>query len=189
MTAPPSEAQSVLSRLAVDVDADLGAHLYMDRGDGVLELVASSGTAVAPSGARQSRLRSRLRRWTGRSHPGSLGAAARLAMPHERDGFLQLERSRGEPFSDADLAIARVQARRLVPTVTTRLGPRPIAWSAQLDAVQHEQFLITVLVVDGRRVSRVRVEPVPPVQSGPPVPPLPPGSGNPVAEVDHGVAE
>jgi putative hemolysin len=45
------------------------------------------------------------------------------------------------------------------------------------DAVQHEQFLITELVVDGRRVSRVRVEAVPS------------GAGNPVAEVGDGVAE
>jgi putative hemolysin len=30
------------------------------------------------------------------------------------------------------------------------------------DAVQHESFLVTVLVVDGRRVSRVRVEALPP---------------------------
>ena len=46
------------------------------------------------------------------------------------------------------------------------------------DTVQHEQFLITVLVVDGRRVSRVRVEAVPAEPSE-----------NPVAAPSDGTAE
>jgi hypothetical protein len=44
--------------------------------------------------------------------------------------------------------------------------------------VQHEQFLITVLVVDGRRVSRVRVEAVPAIEED-----------NPVAEPSSGTAQ
>jgi diguanylate cyclase (GGDEF)-like protein len=56
-----------------------------------------------------------------------------------------MERLRHEPFSDEDLAIARVQARQLVSKVSTRLGPRPIAWSAQLEAVQSVAAQLTRL--------------------------------------------
>ncbi len=73
---------------------------------------------------------------TARGAARPAGAVARLALPDERGGLLVLERKRSEPFSDEDLALARVQARQLVRNVTTRLGPRPIAWSAQLEAVQ-----------------------------------------------------
>jgi diguanylate cyclase (GGDEF)-like protein len=70
---------------------------------------------------------------------------ARLALPEERGGYLELRRARHEPFSDADLAIARLQVRRVVPSVSTRLGPRPIAWSAQLEAVQSVASQLTRL--------------------------------------------
>ena len=76
---------------------------------------------------------------------GRLGASARLTLPEERDGYLELERFRGEPFSDADLAIARLQARRLVPCGLDPLRPRPIAWSSQLDAVQSVAAQLTRL--------------------------------------------
>jgi len=35
------EAASALRHLAVAIDADRGAHLFLDRGDGVLDLIAS----------------------------------------------------------------------------------------------------------------------------------------------------
>ena len=70
---------------------------------------------------------------------------ARLALPEERGGLLVLERKRSEPFTDDDLALARVQARQLVGDVSTRLGPRPIAWSAQLEAVQSVAAQLTRL--------------------------------------------
>jgi len=70
---------------------------------------------------------------------------ARLALPDTRGGLLVLERTRTEPFSEDDLSLARVQARRLVSTVSTRLGPRPIAWSAQLEAVQSVAAQLTRL--------------------------------------------
>ncbi len=67
---------------------------------------------------------------------GGGGASSLLHMPDARGGVLILERGRAEPFSEEDLAIARVQARRLVTTVATSLRPRPITWTAQLEAVQ-----------------------------------------------------
>jgi diguanylate cyclase (GGDEF)-like protein len=69
----------------------------------------------------------------------------RLHLPDDRGGLLVLRRQRSEPFSEDDLAIARVQARRLVGTVATRLGPRPITWSAHLQAVQSVAAQLTRL--------------------------------------------
>jgi diguanylate cyclase (GGDEF)-like protein len=145
MNADATEARAALARLATDVDADRGARLYVDRGDGVLELVAAVGRAAPGSGRGAERAGDRLRHWRGRLGLGGPGASARLSLPEQRHGYLELERTRREPFSDSDLAVARLQARRLVPTVATRLGPRPIAWSAQLDAVQSVAAQLTRL--------------------------------------------
>jgi diguanylate cyclase (GGDEF)-like protein len=144
------EAASALRHLAVAIDADRGAHLFLDRGDGVLDLIASvrEGEALLPgsSGAGPAvEELGRLRRWLPSSFGGSAGAVARLALPEARGGLLVLERKRNEPFSDDDLALARVQARHLVSQVSTRLGPRPIAWSAQLEAVQSVAAQLTRL--------------------------------------------
>ncbi|MFV2063054.1 MAG: diguanylate cyclase [Chloroflexota bacterium] len=147
------EAASVLRHLATAVDADRGAHFFADRGDGVLELVASvrDGQAVAHSSrvvdadGTDGADPSWLRRLLPPSLGGSSGAVARLALPEESGGLLVLERKRREPFSESDLALARVQARQLVGRVATRLGPRPIAWSAQLEAVQSVAAQLTRL--------------------------------------------
>lgn len=144
------EAASALKHLAVAVDADRGVHLFLDRGDGVLELVASvrEGHALqvdAPTAGPDGDDPGLLRRILPPSLGGSAGSVARLALPEERGGLLVLERKRSEPFNDEDLALARVQARQLVGRVTTRLGPRPIAWSAQLEAVQSVAAQLTRL--------------------------------------------
>jgi diguanylate cyclase (GGDEF)-like protein len=143
MRGPAPETEATLTRLAADVDADRGACLYLDRGDGSLDLVAAVGPAAGPSVAApsvpgQGRPRSDgwLSRLVRRARPASAGAVTRLALPGQTLGYVELARERSEAFSESDLAIARVQLRRLVPAVSTRLGPRPIAWSAQLEAVQ-----------------------------------------------------
>jgi diguanylate cyclase (GGDEF)-like protein len=150
------DATDALARLALDIDADHGVHLYLDRGDGVLDLVASvregealSATDVAVVGGPEPERSDtgRLRRWL----PGGCrddhgpGAVANLSLPEERASLLVVERKRREPFTDEDLAIARVRARQLVSNVATRLGPRPIAWSAQLEAVQSVAAQLTRL--------------------------------------------
>ncbi len=161
MVALLKEAAAALTRLARDVDADRGAHLYLDRGDGVLELIASvrDGEAISDgseAGTGDERPIDQgptgdegglLRRWlpAPRSVSEPTGAVARLALPDERGGLLVLERKRNEPFHDDDLALARVQARQLVGTISTRLGPRPIAWSAQLETVQSVAAQLTRL--------------------------------------------
>jgi diguanylate cyclase (GGDEF)-like protein len=155
-----AEATAALEHLALAVDADHGVRLYVDRGDGVLELMASvrDGRAVEPTDEPRDEARAAepgedgglLRRWLPGAHEHAPathepGAVARLTLPDERVGLLILERVRREPFSDDDLAIARVQARQLVGKVATRLGPRPIAWSAQLEAVQSVAAQLTRL--------------------------------------------
>ena len=150
------DATDALTRLALDIDADHGIHLYLDRGDGVLELVASVREGEAVSAADVAAIgdpeaepsdAGRLRRWL----PGGCrddhgpGAVANLSLPDERASLLVVERKRPEPFTDEDLAIARVRARQLVSNVATRLGPRPIAWSAQLEAVQSVAAQLTRL--------------------------------------------
>lgn len=143
------EAASVLRHLATAVDADRGAHYYANRGDGVLELVASIGAEEAARAELEADADRRPRAgWLRTVLPGrgsEDGAVARLMVPNDQGGLLVLERARSEPFSDADLALARVQARQLADEVTTRLGQRPIAWSAQLQAVQSVAAQLTRL--------------------------------------------
>jgi diguanylate cyclase (GGDEF)-like protein len=143
-------ASSALKHLAVAVDADRGAYLFVDRGDGLLELVASVRDGQAQFDDRRASGPDAddpgfLRRILPTGLGGAPGAVARLVLPEERGGLLVLERKRQEPFSDEDLALARVQARQLAGTVATRLGPRPIAWSAQLEAVQSVAAQLTRL--------------------------------------------
>ena len=149
------DATDALTRLARDIDADHGVHLYIDRGDGVLELMASirEGEPLSPSAIASAAdpgatpEEGLLRRWLpgGRKDSEGPGAMAHLSLPEERASLLVIERKRGEPFNDDDLAIARVKARQLVSNVATRLGPRPIAWSAQLEAVQSVAAQLTRL--------------------------------------------
>ena len=153
------DATAALKHLALAVEADHGVHLYLDRGDGVLELMASvrhgetfdPGRELAESPeVEPDEQAGRLRRWLPGHHPPedvsqTPGAVVHLALPDERVGLLVLERVRREPFTDDDLALARVQARQLVSNVATRLGPRPIAWSAQLEAVQSVAAQLTRL--------------------------------------------
>jgi GAF domain-containing protein len=146
------ETAITLAQLAAAIDADRSAELYLDRGDGVLELVAAVPAGHAPAGgtgASGSPTRdahaSRLAAWLRRASGAFRGTTAHLILPDERRGLLVLARRRSEPFSEDDLALARVQARRLAGTVVTRLGPRPIAWSAQLEAVQSVAAQLTRL--------------------------------------------
>ncbi len=163
---PTPETLAALQRLAADVDADHGARLYVDRGDGILELAGTvpgvevprraviggrPGTGDRAAGGDRPGGGSRFRRWLSTtpvdapSSPAGPGAVCRLSLPDERGGLLVLERLRSEPFSEDDLAIARLQARRLVGTVSTRLAPRPITWSAHLEAVRSVAAQLTRL--------------------------------------------
>ena len=68
-----------------------------------------------------------------------------MALPDAQGGVLILERRRREPFSEEDIALARVQSRQLVAETATKLGHRGFAWSAQLEAVQSVAAQLTRL--------------------------------------------
>jgi diguanylate cyclase (GGDEF)-like protein len=149
MTTRDRDTATTLRHLASAVEADHGARLYLDRGDGVLRLIAAvrEGRVVPTDhrgevrpGPEQGLLR--------RAFPGlasSAGATLRLALPDAKGGMLVLERRRREPFSEEDIALARVQSRQLVAQASTRLGHRGFAWSAQLEAVQSVAAQLTRL--------------------------------------------
>jgi diguanylate cyclase (GGDEF)-like protein len=138
-----------LRHLAAAIDADHGAHLYLDRGDGIMRLAASVKEGrIVPSDhkgeIRVSPEQGILRRaFPSLAHPP--GASLRMALPDSHGGLLVLERRRREPFSEEDVALARVQSRQLVPNAMTRLGHRGFAWSAQLEAVQSVAAQLTRL--------------------------------------------
>lgn len=135
MGAVRGDLAATLGGLAEAIDADDGARLFMDRGDGQLELVAD---ATAAGGRRES-IAAGLRRVLATFRRPRLeadAAVALVAVPDVRGGLLVLERRRDERFSAEDLAVARLYARQLADQVVAGPGPRPIAWTSQLDAVQ-----------------------------------------------------
>ncbi len=60
------EATATLAQLAAVVDADRSARLFLDRGDGILELVAAVPDGAESPGDRMGTSR-RLRRWLTRT--------------------------------------------------------------------------------------------------------------------------
>jgi diguanylate cyclase (GGDEF)-like protein len=114
-----------LAELCTAVGADGGAALYVDVGDGVLQLAASSGL---------------------RSHraPGLLnllrisrsGDAGTLIVNAPGGGFVVLVRRGMNHFTQQDAAVARLFARRLgdQEALTTGMGVSP--WMNQLEAIQ-----------------------------------------------------
>ena len=149
MSTPDRDTAATLRHLAAAVDADHGARLYLDRGDGILRLVASvTEGRIDPTDhrgeVREAADQGLLRRALHGIGPVP-GASIRLALPDAQGGLLILERRRREPFSEEDVALARVQSRQLVAQAATKLGHRGFAWSAQLEAVQSVAAQLTRL--------------------------------------------
>jgi len=135
--------QALLAQLARDAGADAGASLYLDDGDGVLELIAS--THAAGQHATSDLLR-RLRR----SRNESKGASLLLSVPDTHGGILILERASGDEFSHEDRAVARLYSRRLVDDVAIATRQlRSSVWTRQLEAVQRVAARLTRLASVG----------------------------------------
>ncbi|MFN8621251.1 MAG: sensor domain-containing diguanylate cyclase [Chloroflexota bacterium] len=133
----PSRLVGPLTDLAVAVDADLGATLYLADPDGVYEPVASS------EGARAGKRRGRL---FGTERSERPGARAMIAVPDARGGVVLLERLRAEPFSADDLAVARLLVRQLAEQIVVEgAGARATFWSRQLEAIQSVAAQLTRL--------------------------------------------
>ncbi len=136
----------LLSELARDVGADAGASLYLDDGDGVLELVASTLGPSRPSRTRD--LLGRLRR--GRADVQASASTLVLSVPDRHGGVLVLERSSDQEFSHHDRAVARIHARRMVDEVALAAGQtRSSVWARQLEAVQRIAARLTRLTTVG----------------------------------------
>jgi len=127
-----------LRELAAAVDADLGATLSQADADGVYQPVATS---------HQDRGGTRRRpRLFGAERPDRAAARAMIAVPDARNAVLLLERSRSEPFSADDHAVARLFARQLTDQVVVDGGGgRASVWSRQLEAIQSVASQLTRL--------------------------------------------
>ena len=127
--APLGRLVRLLTELAGAVDADLGASLLQADTDGVYQPVATSDHARA--GAR------RRPRLFGGDRPDRAAASAMVVVPDARTAVVLLERSRSEPFSADDHAVARLFARQLAEQIVVEgAGGRASVWSRQLEAIQ-----------------------------------------------------
>src|SRR4051794_24127910 len=99
-----SRLASVLDELCHAVGADSGGALYLDDGDGTLQLAASSGVDKAHAG-----FFDRLR---GKNKDESDGRTLILRLGGSSGGMAILTRSSGGGFTQQDRAVARLYARR-----------------------------------------------------------------------------
>ena len=121
--------ERLLQELSSAVDADSGAGLYLDDGDGRLELVAQSRGPL--------RRVFRLPRLLPRSGAERTASVELISVPDLRGGLIVLERTRSEPFSSDDRAVARLYARQLADqVVVSGMRLRPGIWTRQLEAIQ-----------------------------------------------------
>jgi diguanylate cyclase (GGDEF)-like protein len=151
-TASPPTLASSLEDLRNAVDADGGAALYVDDGDGALRLEASVGNvAVTPS----SLIRRMRGNGKGKGHANGKGDVN--SEPYGPDLVLKtpdgtsvvvLARRNGKDFSQQDRTVAILYLRRFadqttVPTATTQ--PRQSGWTRQLEAIQRIAARLTRL--------------------------------------------
>lgn len=130
MSDPEGRLATLLTELAATVDADAGVGLFLDDGEGHLQLAAQAAMPQRRSIA--FRLPGLLR---GRGDRAS--TVELISIPDVRGGVLVLERGRNESFSSEDRAIARLYARQLADqVVVSRLGSRSTIWTRQLEAIQ-----------------------------------------------------
>jgi eukaryotic-like serine/threonine-protein kinase len=133
---PQQQALSTTLRsLGAASGPDAGATLLLDRGDGVLEARASDRMAPAPDETLADVVGTFVRSVRG-SRRGAAGFVTLVNVPDVRGGVIVLERRTPRPFVEDELRVARLYARQVAEQVTSGPGPRPIAWTSQLEAVQ-----------------------------------------------------
>jgi diguanylate cyclase (GGDEF)-like protein len=149
MNTSPDRLQHLLHDLASAVGADAGAGLYLDDGEGTLELVAQT-SVVTPS---------RPGRWWCRKPVVDRGRTLLVAVPDVRGGLLILERGSHDEFSSDDRAVARLYARQLAEQVTVDgLRPRATIWTRHLEAIQSIAAQLTRLTSVEEVASAICVE-------------------------------
>ena len=134
MTERRDRFERLLGELESAVGADAGAALYLDDGQGVLELVATGQAARAGRG-HLGRLLHR-----GSVQDGGTGKPGRtlhVVVPDVREALLVLQRRGTREFSTEDRALARLYARQLASeVVVSGVQPRAGVWTRQLEAIQ-----------------------------------------------------
>ena len=130
----PRPIRAVLEDLRAGTDADLGVGVWLDGGDGSLELADAIGDVPLLAATTPSRLRHRLRRVMSERVPG---AALLLPVPDARGGLLYLAREAARPFSVQDRALGRLYARQLARNLAVQEASVDASgWTRQLERVQ-----------------------------------------------------
>ena len=129
---------AILAELCQAVAADGGGALYLDDGDGTLQLAATSG----PDHNRGN-LMDRLR---GRAAGDDDGRTLLLRLGGAAGGMAVLSRRTGHEFTQQDLAVARLYARRFTDQgVADTIPIGKSDWTRQLEAIQHIAARLTRL--------------------------------------------
>ncbi len=127
--------EQLLEAVRSGTGADGGAELYLDDGEGALQLVAEFGPSA--KGGRLGRFM---------RPPIDNGRVLMMDIPDARGGLLVLRRLGNEEFSFTDRAVARLYARQLAERVAASgLQPRSTFWTRQLEAIQRISAQLTRL--------------------------------------------
>ena len=129
---------AVLDELCQAVGADAGGTLYVDDGDGMLTVAASSGNAEAGLAGVMRRLNGAAGKRDRRTLVLPIGGAG--------DGVAVLKRKTGAEFTQQDRAVARLYARRFTDdSVVARSSVGKSGWTRQLEAIQRIAARLTRL--------------------------------------------
>ena len=128
----------VLKDLSTAVGADAGCALYVDEGDGVLQLAASAGHDAGQPLAVWQRLRAKGR--------GGVPRTLVLTLPTDTPSVLVLGRRNGTDFTQQDLTLARLYMRQLVDSAHHAPNrDRRGGWTQQLETIQRIAARLTRL--------------------------------------------
>jgi diguanylate cyclase (GGDEF)-like protein len=137
---------AVLDELCSAVAADAGSAFYVDDGDGVLRLAATSG-----GGGGKPNVIARLRGHAGSAGGGATGATADdgktliLDVPGQNGGFVVVGRRGGPDFTQQDLTLARLYVNRLASNAASVTAHMRGGWTRQLETIQRIAARLTRL--------------------------------------------
>jgi diguanylate cyclase (GGDEF)-like protein len=126
----------VLSELCQAVGADGGGSVYLDDGDGTLQVAASSGSDHRGGGLLQML----------RGHADNDGRTLVVRMGGSSGGVAILTRHGGGDFTQQDRAVARLYARRFTDEgIAEEVSFGHSGWTRQLEAIQRIAARLTRL--------------------------------------------
>ncbi|MEO6349731.1 MAG: hypothetical protein ABIP53_03690, partial [Candidatus Limnocylindrales bacterium] len=135
-----SRLATALEELCHAVGADGGGALYIDDGEGVLQLAASAGHGIGRAPGILDKLRG------GGASPEKDGRSLILTVPGPRAGFVVMARKDRNDFTQQDRTLAGLYMRRLADNGATVLGNMSGGtWTRQLEAIQRIAARLTRL--------------------------------------------